>query len=145
LLVSSDVACRDRWEPVIGTLRNYISANSLTLAVEIIDARVLQGVFTLSILATDPLISFIVQKKHGIVKLLNECGAEWSSLEFWYRGLGKQRDECKPPVLVGVPEPNLAAWWKGEGGEKGVVQKIKEKVGARMEVEICFRVLGKVM
>jgi hypothetical protein len=75
-------------------LRQYISEQGLTLAIEIIDARILNGIYILPILSTDPLTSFVAKKKHGIIKLLDECGAGWSSLEFWYRGLGKR---CKEP------------------------------------------------
>jgi hypothetical protein len=135
--VSSNVSCKAKWESAILALRPYISEQGLTLVIEVIDSRIVNGIYTLPIVTTDPLTSFIAKKKHGIVKLLNECGAEWSSLELWDRGLGKKRKECKPTVLVGMLEPEKAVW-------EEVARKVKEKVGAKMEVEVCFRVLGKV-
>jgi hypothetical protein len=139
LLISSSVADDNTstWTPAIIALRKYVEEQDLTLAVEIIDARIVQGIFTLPILVTNALTSFIAEKKHCIVKILNDCGAEWSSLEFWYRGLGNKKGECKATVLVGVPEPNLEVW-------RDIVGKIQGEVGARLKVEICFRVLGKV-
>ena len=139
LLISSTASSLSTWTPAITALRSYINSQSppLTLGVEIIDARITNGIYTLPILTTDTLIPFIAKKKHGLVELLNECGAEWSSLEFWYRGLGNKREECKPTVLVGVLEPNRKVW-------RDVMEKLKEKIGAKMEVEISFRMLGKV-
>jgi hypothetical protein len=115
-------------------LRTYILASSLTLRIELIDTRAFYGLYTLPILATEQsLTSFIKKKKHGIVQVLKECGAEVTSVDFYYRGLGKTRDQCRPTVVVGVLEPNRRVWWEV------VMPKLRVKVGDRLAVEVCFR------
>ena len=95
----------------------------------------LPPIYTLPILATNPLTPFINHIKPSIVKLLNECGAEWTALEFWYRGHRKTRRECRATVLIGVLEPEDKTWWE----EGGVVERVREKVGGRMDVEVETR------
>lgn len=105
LLVHPDVACNEKWESAIRGLRSYVEDHSLTLGVEIIDHRIVDGLYTLPILSYDSLTAFIARRKHGIIRILNECGEEWTSVEFFYRGLGRLRDDHKATVLIGVPEP----------------------------------------
>ena len=130
----------EKWTPAIHTLRTYIAEQAFVLKIEFIDHRIFTGMFTLPILATDPLTALIAKRKHAIVKLLNGCGEEWTSLEFWYRGHGKTRGECKAMVLIGVPEPEKKVWWEDDGG---VVERVKEKVQGKMEVEVCWREVVK--
>ena len=107
------------------------------MAVEIIDPRVVNGLYTLPILAHDPVAAVVAKRKHGIVQILKDCGEEWAVLDFYYRGVGRRRAECKPTVLIGVPEPNLRVWWEE------VLPKVREKVGRKLEVEICWREVVK--
>lgn len=66
------------------------------------------------------------------MQVLKECGAEVTSVQLYYRGLGKTRDQCRPTVVVGVPDPNRRVWWEV------VVPKLRVKVGERLAVEVCF-------
>jgi hypothetical protein len=94
------------------------------------------GMYTLPILATDPLTPYISQCRESIVKLLDECGAKWTALEFWYRGHGRTRKECRATVLIGVPEPEHQVWCT----ESGVMGKIRESVPGRMKAEVGKRI-----
>jgi hypothetical protein len=131
----------DEWTPVLLALRAYIQTHSLSLKIEIIDRRIFKGMYTLPVLVYDPAAATVSKRKHGIKKILNECanesGEEWTSLEFFYRGVGCARHLCKPTVLVGVPHPERAVWWEG------VVPRIKEKVQWEMEVEVIWREVVK--
>ena len=89
---------------------------------------ILPPIYTLPILATDALTPFINHLKPLIVKLLNECGAEWTALEFWYRGRGQTRREYRATVLIGVLEPEDKIWWE----EGGVLERVREKVGGKV-------------
>ncbi|KAF1852079.1 uncharacterized protein K460DRAFT_351924 [Cucurbitaria berberidis CBS 394.84] len=133
LCVQSDVSCSEQWERAIHALRIYILEQALALAVEIIDRRIFKGLLTLPILSYDPINSFLQRRKHGIIKALDASGEEWTSLEFFYRGTGPTRQDCKVTVLIGVPEPNRRVWWEV------MLPILMEKVGGRAEVEICWR------
>ena len=137
LCVQSDVSCSEKWVGAIHALRAYIAEEALTLIVEILDHRIFKGLFTLPILSYDSISPFLHKRKHGIVKTLNESGEEWTSLEFFYRGLGPTRNECKATVLIGVPQPNRSVWWEV------VLPAIEKKVGGKVEVEICWRSVVK--
>ncbi|KAJ4369021.1 hypothetical protein N0V83_006103 [Neocucurbitaria cava] len=133
LCVQSEVSCSKKWESAIRALHAYISEHDLTLAIEIIDHRIFNGRFTIPILSYDPINAFLQKRKHGIVTILNDSGEEWTSLEFFYRGFGPTRKDCKATVLIGVPGPNKAVWWED------VLPKVQEKVGAKADVELCWR------
>ena len=133
LYVQSDLSCSQMWESAIHSLRTYISEQALTLAVEIIDYRISKGRFTLPILSYDPIASFLQKRKHSIINVLDDSGEEWTSLEFFYRGFGPTRNECKATVLIGVPEPNRSVWWED------VFTTVQEKVARKVDVEICWR------
>jgi hypothetical protein len=81
----------DSWHTTITALCTYIENHKLTLTIEIIDHRILLGMYTHSILPSDPLTAYISECKQGIVEILDGCGAEWTSLEFWYRGHAGRR------------------------------------------------------
>jgi hypothetical protein len=135
--ISVNVAKVDRtcneWTPVLLALRPYIQTHSLSLKIEIIDYRIFKGMHTLPILVYDPVAAIVAKRKHGIKKIFNESGEEWTSLEFYYRGVGWARNLCKPTVVVGVPHPERAVWWEV------VVPKIIEKVQGKMHVEVIWR------
>jgi hypothetical protein len=137
LLIQADISCNGKWAFAISCLRTYIEDQGLTLAVEIIDPRVVNGLYTLPILAHDPVAAVVTKRKHGIVQILKDCGEQWAGLDFYYRGMGRRRAECKPTVLIGVPEPNLRVWWEE------VLPKVREKVRGKLEVEICWREVVK--
>jgi hypothetical protein len=113
-------------------LRTYITTNALRLSVEFIHPSILLGLYTLPILAHDPLYPLITKRKHGIKKILNEGGGEWTSLDFYYRGYGPTRNECRATLLIGVPEPDRRVWWE----DGGVVERIRERVAGMIEVEV---------
>ncbi|KAF2116930.1 hypothetical protein BDV96DRAFT_631182 [Lophiotrema nucula] len=128
----------DDWTAAITALREYIQNQQLTLAIEIIDSRIFKGLYTHVILPHETsTLAFIKKKKHSITTLLNECDAEWTSLGFWHRGVSGKRAECRPTVLIGVPEPNLAVWWDV------VLPKVKGIVKERLGVEIMYAVQQK--
>ncbi|KAI8934761.1 hypothetical protein NX059_008449 [Plenodomus lindquistii] len=138
LLIQSSTSDKPSWPPALLSLRKYLTTQSLLpLRLEILDHRIVNGMFTLPILSTDPLAAFVEKKKHGIAKLLNESGEQWTSLEFYYRGVGGTRAVCRPVVLIGVPEPEKGIWW--EGGDN-LVGRVGEKVRGRMGVEVVWRV-----
>lgn len=91
--------------------------------------------YTLPILAHDPLSTYGANKRVGIRKVLEESGVEWASLEFWYRGTVSTRAECVATVLIGAKDAEGEKWW----GKEGVVERVREKVKGRMVVEICWR------
>ncbi|KAF1939182.1 hypothetical protein EJ02DRAFT_457228 [Clathrospora elynae] len=139
LCIHSSISCKDKWEDAIQSLRTYITSQSppLTLAVEMIDSRIFNGVYTLPILSYDPLSTFVARRRHGLVSVLNGCGEAWTSLEFYYRGVGNTRNDCRATVLIGVPEPGRKVWWED------VVPIVREKVAGRLEVEVCWREVSK--
>ncbi|KAF2848778.1 hypothetical protein T440DRAFT_519675 [Plenodomus tracheiphilus IPT5] len=136
LLITSHVSNNATWIPALHALAAYITTHALTLCIEIIDHRIVNGVFTLPILSYDPLTPFLTRKKRGIADVLDKSGEQWTSLEFWYRGLGNTREGCKGTVLIGVPEPEKGGWWEGRDA---VAEKVKEKVGGRLGVEVVWR------
>jgi hypothetical protein len=97
--------------------------------------------FTLPILEHDAVAKVVKKRRYGIRRVLEESGGEWTSLEFWYWGAGPTRGECRATVLIGIPETEGEEWmWWGEGG---IVERIKEKVKGKMEVEVCWREVRK--
>lgn len=54
----------------------------------------MEGVYTLPILATDPLAKFASKKKTGISRILDEDLREegWVGAGAWYRGVGPTRE-----------------------------------------------------
>lgn len=157
LCVLSDSKESFKWADAIQGLRSYIQEKDLTLAIELIDHRIFRGLYTLPIVSTDvfrdpshkasdlpphSLQSLIKKHKHGIVKMLDESGSPWTSLEFWWRGLGRTREDCTPTVLIGTPVPQKKIWWEQ------VIPEVKRKMGAKAEkewvVEICWREVAKV-
>jgi len=136
LLIASHVSSAATWGPAIRALRSYVREHSLTLRIEVIDHRVVSGVFTLPVMPYDALAPFMARKKHGIVALLDASGMPWTSLEYFYRGLEPSRVECSATVLIGVPGPEERGW-------AGVREKVLEKVGGRLAVEIVWREVRK--
>jgi hypothetical protein len=139
LVVKSHADARQHWAPALRVLAAYIAAHNLSLKVEIIDARIFNGMFTLPIMAYDPVATVVAKRRFAIRKVLEESGVEWTSLEFWYRGVGRARRECVPTVLIGAPEAKGEMWW----GREGVVAKVAEKVQGVMEVEVSWRKFGR--
>lgn len=120
LLIQSTSSSKSTWSSTIAAARTYLTTASLPLSIEIIDHRILRGVYTLPILATDPLANWAARKKVGIRKVLEEAGVQWASIEFWYRGVGGTRGECEAVVLIGgiVDEGDggmVGRWWGGGG------------------------------
>lgn len=138
LCIRSNVSNNDTWPDAISALRSYIQSNDIILAIEIIDHRIFHGLYTLPILDTDKGVTGVVKRKrHGIIRILNDSGESWTSLECYYRGFGNMREYCKPTVLIGVPHPQRKVWWDT------VLPKIKAKIGGKLEVELAFRELNK--
>ena len=128
------------WADAIRAMRTYIQSQvpALTLSIEVIDHRIYHGVYTLPILPHETSLTAAIKKKrHGVVHVLDDSGLEWTSLEFWWRGMGPMRENCKPTVLIGTPVPQREGWW----GE--VREKVQKKMGGKWTVEVCFREVVK--
>ncbi|KAF2259061.1 hypothetical protein CC78DRAFT_84501 [Lojkania enalia] len=137
LCVQSPSSESQSWGPAIRALRSYILDQNLVIKVEIIEPRAYTGFYTLPILPDERVWSFVLKRKRGIVGLLDGCGEEWASLDFYYRGMGRMREECRPTVVIGVPEPNRKVWWEI------VVPQVKKRVEGKLEVEIMFAKVRK--
>lgn len=137
LCIHSDAGSASTWTASIRALRTYITSNGLTLAVEIIDYHIVKGVFTLPVMVYDPLAEVFKRYKHGIVKVLDGCGEDWTSLDFYYRGVGPTRAECVATVMIGVPGPEKEVWWED------VVPEVRAKVKGKLEVEVVWREVVK--
>ena len=75
----------------------------------------------------------IKKKKHGVAQILIESGLPWTSLDFFWRGMGSTRDECKPTVLIGTEAPQMRVWWDE------IKEMIEQKMGTKWTFEVCFR------
>jgi hypothetical protein len=134
LATEPDNAAEPKWPAAIRALRNYITSHTLTLAVEIIDHRVFSGMYTHPILPHETTLKTnIKKKKNGVVNILDGSGLEWTSLEFWWRGMGRMRCDCKPTVLIGTSQPQKEGWWGA------VKEKVQGKMGEKWTVEVCYR------
>lgn len=138
LCVVSEENLNGKWSEAIRALRLHIQEYGFTLAVEFIDHRIFCGLYTLPILPTETNLGSTVRKKrHGIISILNESGQPWTSLEFFWRGCGRTRENCKPTVLIGSNLPQSKALWVE------VKPMVEKKMGERWTVEICFREIVK--
>ncbi|KAF1962811.1 hypothetical protein CC80DRAFT_541961 [Byssothecium circinans] len=124
---SSTSSTTAHWAPTIRALRSYITSqtSAVTLAIEIIDARIFSGIFTLPILAFETaLAKTVAKKRRGVANILDDAGVEWTSLEFWWRGL---------------ESPQRSVWWC----EGGVLDAVRKKMGGVWKVELCWRKVVK--
>ncbi|KAF2024348.1 hypothetical protein EK21DRAFT_117843 [Setomelanomma holmii] len=121
----------------LATIQSYLQDQKLTLNIEFVHPNTICGLYTLPVLASDPLHPFLAKRKHSIKKILNTCSAEWTSLDFYYRGHGPTRRDCRPTVLIGVKEPDAVVWW----GDEGIVEKIKGKVGRKVDGQVWVEVM----
>jgi hypothetical protein len=124
---------KKKLEAALLALRTYITTHALRLSIEFVHPSILLCLYTIPILAHDPLYPLITKRKHGIKTILNECGGQWTSLDFYYRGYGPTRNECRATLLIGVPEPERRVWWE----DGGVVERIRDRVAERIRDRVA--------
>jgi hypothetical protein len=101
LVVQSHSDTKDRWKEAVTAFVKYVDEHDLKLKVKIIDHRIILGPYTLPILEDEHFIKIVNRMRFHIKKILEESGEQWTSLEFWYRGVGPMRAGYFPTVLVG--------------------------------------------
>lgn len=126
---------RDKWELAVRALAKYVEDHELRLKIEVIDHRIMLGAYTLPILSHDPVTKVVEKKRYRVRKVIEESGEQWTSLEFWYRGVGPTRTDCEPTVLIGVDDPGEEVWW----GNDGLVERVRVVLKGKMAVEVCWR------
>jgi hypothetical protein len=83
------------------------------------------------------------KKRKSIVGVLEDCGLQWTSQYFYWRGLGRKKEDLRPTVLIGTGEPQRELWWRDDEGVESVMSLVERKMGDPWVVEICYRVVQK--
>ncbi|KAF2635000.1 hypothetical protein P280DRAFT_474099 [Massarina eburnea CBS 473.64] len=142
LCVLTDENENAKWAPAIRSLRTYVLTQLpyLTLAIEFIDHRIFSGLFTHPIVAFETKLQKAESRKRkGVARMLDDCDVGWTSLEFFWRGMGKKKEDCWPCVLIGTEVPQWTGWW----GKGGIVEAVENKMGGGWKAEISYRKVVK--